>query len=349
MKRVSVEKLIDTYITLFMGMGFSKDDASMGAKVLAMSDEWGDRHHGGTILPKLHKLVEKGGMNADSDIEILNEDASWAMVDGHNGLGYAIACKCMDIAIEKAKKSGIGMVGVKRSTHFGCAGYYTKMASRADMFGLAMSNVNPVMTIPRAFGRVLGNNPLSYAAPRGNGDPLFMDVAMSKVAGARIHDFASSGKKIPDGWLIDSDGNWVNDPAAYHKQEAQLVPMAEHKGYGFAVLVEILAGIFTGAGVADGVVPWDLDFRTPPDQGHFFFVIDINKFLPIDIFKGKVDYLVDYLKGQTRIEEREEIFVPGEIEIDREKKAAKNGVELDDFVVKALEEVSEALKINLKL
>lgn len=349
MKKVSVEKLVKTYSTLFRGMGFSKDDANIGAEVLAMSDEWGDRHHGGTILPKLQKLVEGGGMDAESDIEILNEDASWAMIDGHNGLGYAVASKCMKIAMEKAKESGIGMVGVNQSTHFGCAGYYTKMASSENMIGLAMSNVNPVMTIPRAFGRVLGNNPLSYAAPRGNGDPLFMDVAMSKVAGARIHDYASGGKEIPDGWLIDSDGKWVNDPGAYHRQEAQLVPMAEHKGYGFAVLVEILAGIFTGAGVADGVIPWDSDFKTPPNQGHFFLAIDISKFMPVDIFKGKIDYLVNYLQGQTRINENEEIFVPGEIEVNKEKKAAKEGVELDDFVVKALEEVAEALEIDLEI
>ena len=111
--------------------------------------------------------------------------------------------------MEKANESGIGMVGVNQSTHFGCAGYYTKMASSENMIGLAMSNVNPVMTIPRAFGRVLGNNPLSYAAPRGNGDPLFMDVAMSKVAGARIHDYASSGKDIPDGFITNS-----NEPPA---------------------------------------------------------------------------------------------------------------------------------------
>ena len=256
--KVDFDILLDLYTKILETTGMHSENAYLGARVLATADMWGDPFHGGMSLGKFLQIASEGGINPLAEIEIVSKGTSWAIIDGHNGLGHVTSCKAMDFAIQKAKKNkGISIVGVKNSMHFGDAGYYALMAAKEDMIGLAMSNVNPVMTIPGAIGRILGNNPIAYAAPAGQEKPVFFDIAMSKVAGGKLHYAKAKGESIPEGWAVDSLGNPLTDPILYHKDGGALLPMAEHKGYGLALLVEILAGVLTGAAMTKDISIWE--------------------------------------------------------------------------------------------
>ena len=148
----------------------------------------------------------------------------------------------METAIKKAKTAGIGYTGVKHSSHFGAAGYYANMAAGQDLFGLAVTNVDPCMTVPGAKGAIIGTNPIAYAVPAGKEKPVFLDVATSTVAASKVFAARDLKKKIPDNWLADEQGVPTTDPSRFPWTGA-LLPMAGHKGYGLALMVEILAGV----------------------------------------------------------------------------------------------------------
>ena len=150
------------------------------------------------------------------------------------------------LAVEKARKSGMAYVGIRRSSHFGAAGYYANLIAEQGMFGMAMCNVEPCMTVPGARSRILGTNPIAYAAPTGTGRTIMLDIATSAVAATKIFAAKTEGRSIPDTWLVDDAGVPTTDPTIYPERGAQL-PMAGHKGYGLAVLVEILTAVLTGS------------------------------------------------------------------------------------------------------
>ncbi len=345
--KVNFNHLVEIYGKILKTTGMSSENAYLAAKVLATTDMWGDPFHGGMSLGKFVKIAREGGMNPLAEIEIVKEGDSWAIIDGKDGLGHVTSCKAMDFAIQKAKKNrGISIVGVKNSMHFGDAGYYALMAAKEDMIGLAMSNVNPVMTVPGGAGRILGNNPLAYAAPAGKEKPIFFDVAMSKVAGGKLHYAKAKGENIPEGWAIDSLGNPLTDPSLFHKNGGALLPMAEHKGYGFALLVEILAGVITGAAMTKDISVWEEECSTPSNEGHSFLAINIESLMPLEKFKIRMDSLIKYIKASPKAQGVDRIYLPGEMELEREEKAKKEGVILVDAVLESLEKTTKELKME---
>lgn len=346
--KVNFDILLDLYKKILETTGMLSEDAYLGAKVLATTDMWGDPFHGGMSLGKFVQIAREGGMNPLAEIKVVSEGESWAIIDGNNGLGHVTSYKAMDLAIRKAKKNkGISFVGVKNSMHFGGAGYYALMAAKEDMIGLVMSNVNPVMAVPGGVGRILGNNPLAYAVPAGEEKPIFLDIAMSKVAGGKLHYAKAKGENIPEGWAIDSLGNPLTDPKLYHKDGgAALLPMAEHKGYGLALLVEILSGVITGAAIAKDISIWEEECSTPSNEGHAFLVIDIGPIMPLEKFKKRMDYLIHHIKNSIKRPEINRIYLPGEIELEREEKARKEGVILVDVVLESLEKLTKELGLE---
>ena len=161
----------------------------------------------------------------------------------------------MRTAMDKARECGVGYAGVRNSCHFGAAGYYANLAASADMIGLAMANDTPSVTAPGARGRVTGSNPLAYAVPTSDGQPILLDMATSIVAGGKVAAAHAAGKAIPADWVIGRDGEPTTDPAAFLEGGA-LRPMAGHKGYGIALLIETLSGVLTGASSTRQIVPW---------------------------------------------------------------------------------------------
>ena len=198
-------------------------------------------------LRPLLKNFPSGRLKAEAAPEVVREGGAWALMDGHHGVPFVTAHRAMELAIQKAKITGIGYVGVIHTSHFGAAGYYATMAAEQQMIGIAMCNADPNMTVPGGRGKILGTNPIAYAIPAGKNKPVFLDIATSAAAANKIIRAKLLGQTIPDGWLVNAAGEPTTDPSGFPETGA-LMPMAAHKGYGFALLVEVLAGVMTGAG-----------------------------------------------------------------------------------------------------
>jgi LDH2 family malate/lactate/ureidoglycolate dehydrogenase len=173
------------------------------------------------------------------------------------------------------------------------------MAVKHDMIGLAISNVCPGMTAPGARGSVIGNNPFSYVVPAGNEKPIFLDIAMSVVAGTNIWIARNQGKQIPDNSMVDEDGIPTTDGGKY-AVAFSLLPMGGYKGYGLAVLVEVLAAVLTGAGATTEVPSWGLDLPNPTNTTHAFPAFNVDKIIPIQQFKNRMDRMIRPIKESPK-------------------------------------------------
>jgi LDH2 family malate/lactate/ureidoglycolate dehydrogenase len=252
----------------------------------------------------------------------------------------------MQDAIERAKKSGIAYVGVKNSCHFGAAGYYAWLAAKAGLIGIAMANDIPSVAAAGSRRAVTGSNPIAYAVPNGNGDPILLDMAISTVAGGKVYAAYQRDEPIPDNWLLDSEGRPTTDSSLY-PANGSLTPMANYKGYGIALLIESLSGLLTGASITWQVGSWiGSDPTKPTDHGAAFLAIDIATMMPPDQFAKRVEHLVDEIHRAPTVDGVDRLLVPGEREWNFRRKALAEGIELPPDVVGKL--VGLATDLNLK-
>ena len=341
-KPISPSELEKFCISLMRQVGLSEEDAKLSAEVLVKTDTWGIHTHGTKQLRFLMRNFKARRLLTEAKPEVVSEGASWALVDGHYAMPMVSSVMAMELAIAKAKETGSAVVGVRHSSHFGAAGYYANMAAEADMIGFSMCNVEPYMTVPGAKGRVLGTNPIAYAVPAGEEPPIFFDVATSAVAVSKIFAARALGKEIPPTWMVDANGDPTTDPTKV--DEGALLPMAAHKGYGFALLAEILSAVLTGSAMLDEVQSWVLDVKEPSNQGHAFMVINPGLFMPIDAFKARMDELIRKIKSSPRRREDTPIYLPGEMEWNRRQQALQSGIKLPEDVVASLKGLVEDLK-----
>jgi ureidoglycolate dehydrogenase (NAD+) len=311
--------------------GLSAADAAVSARVLATTDSWGVHTHGTRQIRPLMKNLRDGRIDARAHPTILREGPAFAVVDGRHAMPPVTASFAMDTAMRKAKEAGIAYVGVTRSSHFGAAGYYATMALRHDMIGVAMTNTDPWMTVPGGKGPIMGTNPIAYAIPAGDERPVFLDIATSSVAVTKILAAKALGKTLPDKWLVDEHGVPTDNPSRYPEHGA-LLPMAGHKGYGLAVLVETLTAIVTGAAVLSGVKCWLFDIPDRADQGHAFVAINVGAMMTMATFKARMDAMIREIKGAPKTAGGR-IYLPGEMEWERQDAANREGMRLPDYVL----------------
>ena len=207
----------------------------------------GDDRYLGRLHPRHQKsarlraaLVRGRTASQTATPVIARQGPAWAIVDGNSAIGMVTSVFAMQTAISKAKACGVGYVGVKNSCHFGAAGYYAHLAAREGLIGIAMANDIPSVTAPGARGAITGSNPLAYAVPAGSEPPIMLDMAISTVAGGKVYAAHALGQPIPDNWIVGADGRPTTDSSAYPFRGA-LMPMAGHKGYGLALLIETLS------------------------------------------------------------------------------------------------------------
>lgn len=327
--------------------GMAAENARITAEVLCETDLFGTNSHGAKNLYGYIKKQAAGGMNFKAEPEILSESTSCALMDAHAGMGMVAGYKAMELAIKKAKQTGIALVTVKNSTHFGASGYYANMAARAGLVGIAFSNVDPNMTVPGARGMILGNNPFSYASPLQNGESVFLDIAMSNVASLKVVQAKKDGVQIPDTWIVDKDGLPTTDPSRY-PDEGAMQPMGAHKGYGLAVMVELLTAVLSGGAISSmgEITSWCFDPSAPNNVCHTFIAIDVNEFVGAERYLSRSESLVGALHATPKAKGKKRVFVPGEIEWEKHNKWEKI-VELPDAVVESLNEMSAALGIPI--
>ncbi len=326
--------------------GVTGSAAETTADVLVTTDTWGVHTHGVKALGGYIRRLKAGGLRAGARPAIVAEGPGWATVDGDSGLGMVVSVFAMNVAIEKAKATGIGYAGVRNSCHFGAAGYYAAIAAESDMIGLAMANDAPSVTAPGARGRVTGSNPFAFAVPTSERDPILLDMATSTVAGGKVAAAHTLGMPIPLGWLVDENGHPTTDPGAFLRGSA-LTPMAGHKGYGLALLIESLAGILTGAALTRQVLSWIADDPSQPTgHGAAFLAVNIAAMMPIAAFKSRADHIVREIRSAPRAVGSDRIYLPGEIEWERRRKALTDGLFLPADVLQSLKTLANELQIE---
>jgi LDH2 family malate/lactate/ureidoglycolate dehydrogenase len=293
------------------------------------------------------KALRDRVMNPKPHIRIVEDRPASAVIEGDGGLGMVVGHQAMELAVEKARSSGLGFVSVRNSRHFGMAGYYSMMALPHDMIGISMTNAGR-QVVP-TFGREAkyGTNPLSIAAPAGEELPFVLDMATTTAAAGKLEVAARLGASIPIGWALDENAQATTEPRTAQKAR-RLLPLGStresgsHKGYGLAIAIEILCGVLSGTVAA----------MSPPNtgvRGHLFGAISISWFRPVEDFKRDMDLLLRDLKSTARAEGQDRVFVAGEIEYETARERTKNGIPLHSSVLKGLQELSEQLQIPYDL
>ncbi|MBI4531349.1 MAG: Ldh family oxidoreductase [Candidatus Latescibacteria bacterium] len=346
--RIDAARLTDFCIRALTTVGMTEMDARITASILVRTDMRGISTHGTVSLRRYVHLMRDGGMNPRAVPQIIAEGPAWAQMDAHQAVGMVAGHAGMTVAITKAKMSGIGFVGVRRSNHFGAASAYSLMALDHEMIGVAMSNTDAVMNIPGGRGAVIGNNPLSYAVPARTYPAMVLDIAMSTVAGGKIASLKQQGKPVPLGWLTDCDGLPTTDPSVFPVDGA-LTPVGGQKGYGLALLVETLAGVLTGAGVTTDIISWAKDSHAMCNEGHAFLAIDVKAMMPLETFYGWIDELIGRMKTAPKAKGAERTYVPGEMEFESEQVARQRGVALTEMAVNNLRGLADDLGVRASL
>lgn len=327
--------------------GLSDADARIAVDVLVTTDTFGVFTHGTKALKGYVRRIRGGGLKADAVPEICAEGPAWASVDGHSALAMVTSVFAMNTAIAKAKKVGIAYVGVRNSCHFGAAGYYALLAAKAGMIGMAMANDIPSMVVPGARKAVLGTNPFAYAVPAGEENPIFLDIASSAVAGGKIRIAQALGQKVPDTWLVDTEGVPTTDPFAY-PHAGSLQPFAGHKGYGFALMIESLAGALSGAAMRWDIGSWiDDDPSLPTRHAAAFLAFDVGQMTPLDTFKSRMDAMIRDIRETPKAKGAQRICVPGEMEWQKRRAALANGMALPDDVRESLAAMAAELDMTV--
>ena len=295
--KVRVDDLQKFCMEALTKVGLSETDARLAAEVMVTTDTWGVFTHGTKSLLAYVRRIRAGGIRRAGMPKVVREGPAWAMVDGDSALGMVVGEFAMRTAIAKARQSGISYVGVHNSCHFGAAGIYAARALEHDMIGLAMANDIPTVTAPGARQAVLGSNPIAFAVPAGVERPLLLDIATSTVAGGKVAAAAMRGEPIPNHWLVDGERRPTTDPNLF-PHAAALTPMAGHKGYGLALLIETLSGLLTGAAVTWEVLSYTFaDPSQPTGHGAAFLAVDIGAIVPLDQFKRRVDHVVREIRS----------------------------------------------------
>jgi len=287
-------------------------------------------------------MSETGEMNIKPNIQILKDTAAIIYIDADHAFGPVVTVRAMKQAIEKAKQAGIGWCLIRNVTHQGAIGYYSLMAAKADMAGIAIACNPPNMAPYGAKAKGLHNSPISIAIPAKRHRPVLLDMATSVAAGGKLSLAIDKGIPIPEGWAIDKDGNPATDP----RQATTLLPFGGPKGSGLAMMFECLTSIMANNPL---VVPSLMD--EPQSRRHtqnsVVAAINIGIFSDTEIYKNHVDTFIDCLKDLPKADGFDEIFVPGELEDRCYDERMKNGIPLPDGTIQNLKSISQKLDVAL--
>lgn len=343
---IAVDALHNFVQRALESLGVCSSDARTTADVLVTTDTWGVNTHGTKLLLGYSRRLRAGGLRTDAEPFVASEGPAWAIVDGQTTLGQVASVFAMRQAIKKARQVGVAYVGLRNSCHFGGAGYYAWMAAREGLIGLAMANDIPSVAAPGSRGAVIGSNPIAYAVPAGDRDPIMLDVSIATVAGGKVYACQKRGEPIPDGWLIGPDGRPTRDASLFPKQ-ATLAPMSAHKGFGIGLLIESLAAAMTGAAMTTQVGNWmfgDLSRKT--NHGAAFLALDAAAMSSKSEFERRISGLIDEVQAAAPADDCERVMVPGQREWENRRRALADGLRLPADVLATLEELAAELAID---
>jgi LDH2 family malate/lactate/ureidoglycolate dehydrogenase len=278
---------------------------------MVAADARGADAHGVFRLPQYVRRISSGGINRRPDIRLVEDHPATALLDGDNGMGHVVMSRATDIAIGKARQSGIGWVGVRRSNHAGPAALYATMPLEHQMIGLYLAIGNANHMAPwGGTEALLSTNPIAIAVPAGKHPPVVLDMATTTAAYGKVKQKARRGEPIPEGWMIDGDGQPLTDPLRV--TEGSLLPAGGYKGYGLAFMFGLLAGTLNGAAFGRSVVDFNADSVTATNTGHTIAAIDVASFADVAAFKAQVDAVCDEIRNSAQLPGAAPIRIPGE-------------------------------------
>lgn len=331
---------------LFQRCGLSEDDAYLVADSLVVADMRGHPSHGVQRTSAYITRLRAGSINPRAQGVIIRETDGSAHIDGENGMGQVISHRAMRLAIEKARNRGIAAVQVKNSNHFGTCAYFAMMALPEDMIGFAATNATLIMPPYGGKAPRIGNNPWAFAVPANEEPPIVLDMAQAVAAVGKVQIAQRLGQKIPLTWATDRYGNPTDDPGAV-LDGGMYLPIGAYKGFGQAMIVDVLCGLLGGRAWADirGL------FREPDKPshlGHFFFAIDIASFTDVETFKTLVDNMIRGIRNTPLAEGFERIYSPGEPEAEAQARH-KHGVPVLKDVIVELNQLAAELSVSERL
>jgi LDH2 family malate/lactate/ureidoglycolate dehydrogenase len=323
-------------------LGLPAKDAELLADTLVQADLWGHQSHGVMRIFWYARRLQSGATKAVSRTELAVDGGAIAVIDGHDGVGQVIAARAMQEAIERSKKHGVGAVAVRNSGHFGTAMYFTRMAALRGCVGFLSTNASPAMAPWGGRGKLIGNNPWSIAAPAGRYPPMILDIANTAVARGKLYLARQRGEAIPQGWALDERGRPTTDPVA--GIAGLISPLAGHKGYAIATMMDVLSGIVSGSRFGAGVVgPYAPQGRS--GVGHMAIALNIEAFRPLDAFTADMERLIEAIKSVPRAAGVKQVFYPGELEALADERHRREGIVIPDETLGELDAAARELGI----
>ena len=358
---IKFELLEDFMKQCLVNIGIPDDDADIVTEVLIESDKRGIDSHGiGRLKPIYLDRIDAGILNTETKIDVVKDTETTAVLDGNNGMGHVVSKTAMQMAIDKAKRYGLGMVTVRNSTHYGIAGYYATMASEAGMIGLTGTNARPSIAPTHGVENMLGTNPLTFGFPTDEEFPFILDCATSVSQRGKIEMYSRSGKELPPGWVIDKKGETRTDTKQVlvdlTKGLAALAPLgglgemtAGYKGYGYATVVEVLSSALQDGSYLKDLGGFDAEGnKIPYPLGHFFLAIDIEHFVPMAVFKGIAGAIMRDLRNSEKAPGAERIYTAGEKEFEARKYRMEHGCLVPPALQKVMSDCRERWNMDFE-
>jgi len=336
---------LDAFIArVFAAVGLPATDAATLAKLMVEADLRGSDTHGVIRLPLYVRRIRAGGINTRPNIRVVSDRPSAALLDGDNGMGHLVMCRAAELAVAKAKTTGIGWVGARMSNHAGPAALYVTMPLQHDMIGLYFA-VGSNNHLPPWGGSesLLGTNPLAVAVPAETEPPVVLDMAPTVAAYGKVRLKAQRGEQMPIGWMIDRDGKPLTDPK--RADEGHLLPIGDYKGYGLSLIIALLAGALNGAAVGRDVIDFVKETGKASNTGQAIAALAIETFMSVGEFKRAVDRLIRDIRGSRRLPGVERIFIPGEQSHAKLLDRRSNGVPMPKALRESLDGLARDLAV----
>jgi LDH2 family malate/lactate/ureidoglycolate dehydrogenase len=338
-RRFAADDLRGLAAAVLGGWGMPADKATLTAELMVETDLLGVDSHGVSMLRQYEAMHRAGRLRLDAEPTVLRDVAATALLDGGAGLGHVVAERAMRLAIEKARVTGIALVGVRNSHHFGAAGVYARIAARHGLIGLVTSSAQGILLVPtRAAESVLGTNPIAFAAPGERHAPFVLDIATTTAAANKVKVRALRGQPVPAGWVIDGQGVAVTEPEAaraqvFDRPDGGLTPLGGsaalggHKGYGLSLLAQVLGATLNGAAFAP-LHNRDHGASDPANVGHSFIAIDPAFLGAPGEFGQALDGVIDVLHATRPVDPAEPVLVPGDLEEASRAERLRDGIPL---------------------
>ncbi|MBR5560714.1 MAG: Ldh family oxidoreductase [Clostridia bacterium] len=337
---------------IFVREGFSQAHAAEIADVLMLSDLFGIESHGAQRMMYYHQNIVSGSVDTQAQIEVVRETPVSVLIDAHFAMGQIAGVRAMNMAIDKAKKTGVGIACVRNSSHFGIAGYYTLMAEKEGLAAFSMTNTGPIM-VP-TFGRemMLGTNPIAFCMP-ADPYPFWFDASTTVVTLGKVEVHAKREKPMPEGWTIDAQGEIATDAGKMNRsilagEMGGILPLggagetnSGHKGYGLGIMVEALTGV-----LAQGLMSPEMQGAHGDHTSHFFLVFDPGMFGdPTDI-RAQMSRYLHMLRSSEKLPGHTRIYTPGEKAFESMAKRREAGIPVEEKTLAELRQIAQELGVE---